>query len=325
MAANKVTTVAAVGVGTIGASWATFYAVKGLNVRLYDAKPGVAEAARQRARENLARLRDLGLVRAAAARRALARLTPVDTLEAALAGVEFVHESAVEQYEIKKPLFAALDRLTGPNVIIASSSSGLLISELQSVMKRPGRALIAHPFNPPHLIPLVELVSGKKTAPATIRFAQEFFTALGKVPVVLKKEVPGHIANRLCAALWREAIDLVASGVATVEDVDKALYAGPGLRWAFMGSHLIYHLGGGPGGYAYFIEHIGKAFEAYWKDMATWTAIPEPAKREVIKGVSGVGGQRSVAEIAEWRDERLAALLKVLYPTPAPRRRLKRG
>jgi len=309
----KIEAVALPGSGTIGSSWASFYATKGLRVKLYDSIPEALEQGLVKCRNNLKRLVELGLATEQQSTEAAARVQAADSLEACVGDVQFVHESVVEKYEIKKPLFTLLDSLTAPDVIIASSSSGLLISELQTVMKHPERALIAHPFNPPHLVPLVELVSGNRTDPAAIESARVFFEGLGKVPVVLNKEVPGHIANRLAAALWREAIDLVASGVASVEDVDKALYAGPGLRWAIMGQHQIYHLGGGDKGYAYFIQHIGKAFEEYWRGMAAWTSIPEDAKAEIVAGVNDVVGDRSVAEIANWRDEKLAGLLKVLY------------
>jgi 3-hydroxyacyl-CoA dehydrogenase len=204
-----------------------------------------------------------------------------------------------------------MDRVASPSTIIASSSSGLLMTEIQQVMNYPQRSLIAHPFNPPHLIPLVELVPGKQTDPEIIKTMYDFYQGLGKIPVVLKKEVPGHIANRLAVALWREAIELVATGVASVEDVDKALYAGPGIRWALMGQHLIYHLGGGEGGYEYFIDHIGREFEKY--QMASWTKIPEDARKAIIAGVKDSLGGRSVSELAQWRDEKLVELLKVIY------------
>ncbi len=224
--------------------------------------------------------------------------------------VEFVHESVFENYDVKKEVFAQMDGFAHPATIIASSSSGLLMTEIQKVMKYPQRSLIAHPFNPPHLIPLVELVSGRQTAPEVITTMSNFYQGFGKIPVVLQKEVPGHIANRLAAALWREAIDLVVAGVASVEDVDKALYAGPGTRWAFMGPHLIYHLGGGEGGYEYFINHIGKAFEEYWQGMASWTEIPEDAKEAIISGVKNSLDGQSLSELTQWRDEKLVELLK---------------
>ncbi len=309
---RDIRTVALIGVGTVGSGWAAFYTMKGLSVRLYDAKPQACEAARAAATRSLHRLHDLGLLNAPVVAEAQTRLRNAATLEEACEGADFVHESAHESYAVKKPIFEQADRRLPPDVLIASSSSGLLVSELQAAMRHPERALIAHPFNPPHLMPLVELVGGPATAPATLDRAKAFFEGLGKVPVVLHREVAGHLANRLAAAVWREAIDLVASGTATVEDVDKALSAGPGLRWAFMGPHLTYHLGGGTGGYAHFIDHIGHTFEACWRDMAAWTTIPAPAKAAIVAGVEAEVAGRSPQELAAWRDRRLAAVLKAL-------------
>jgi 3-hydroxyacyl-CoA dehydrogenase len=186
------------------------------------------------------------------------------------------------------------------------------MSEIQKNATRPERCLIAHPFNPPHLIPLVELVPGEQTNRQLIEEVRLFFEGLGKTPVVLKKEAPGHIANRLAAALWREAIDIVIRGISSVEDVDKALRAGPGIRWALMGQHLIYHLGGGEGGYGYFIDHIGKAFVTLWEDMATWTEIPEEAKEMLVKGITASIGDRNLPQMAEWRDKKIVELLKTI-------------
>ena len=311
--------IAVLGTGTIGASWAAFYALQGFEVCLHDQDPAALEAGERAARGHLERLRELGLAEAAAVGAAAARLRPMRTLEAMAKGVSFVQESVRETYDVKKDVFKRLDAIAPPDTLIASSSSGLLISEIQSVMQRPARALLAHPFNPPHLIPLVELVAGRQTGADAMERARLFFERLGKTPVVLHKEIPGHIANRLAAALWREAIDLVASGVASVEDVDKALRAGPGLRWAIMGQHMIYHLGGGQGGYRYFIDHIGKTFEEYWRTMATWTAIPEQAKAAVIAGVQEAAAGRSLAELGRERDEALAKILKVLRQIEAER------
>jgi 3-hydroxyacyl-CoA dehydrogenase len=307
---SDIQSVAVVGAGTVGASWAALFALHGLDVRVHDAHPPTRQGAEAVVRGHLRRLVELGLAEPTPV--AAARIAVVDSLERAAAGADFVQESAVERYEVKQELFAQLDAIAGPTCPLASSSSGLLISEIQEAMRHPERALIAHPFNPPHLIPLVELVAGTQTAPEVIARARQFFLSLGKEPVVLNREVPGHIANRLAAALWREAIDLVASGVASVEDVDKALRAGPGLRWAIMGQHLIYHLGGGKGGYGYFIDHIGKAFEEYWRTMATWCEIPAEARQAIVAGVEAEARGRSLAELAAERDRKLAAVLRAL-------------
>lgn len=307
---TEIRTVAVVGAGTVGAGWAAWFALHGLDVRIHDAYEPTRRAVLGTVRGHLRRLVELGLVSPAQAD--AARLSVVETLEEVARGADFVQESVLETYEAKHAVFRVLDACTSPETLLASSSSGLLISEMQKGLRHPERALIAHPFNPPYLIPLVELVAGPATAPEAIERARVFFSARGKEPVVLHKEVPGHIANRLAAALWREAIDLVAQGVATVEDVDTALRAGPGLRWAIMGQHMIYHLGGGQGGYGYFIDHIGKSFEQYWKTMPTWSEIPAEARQAIVAGVEAATHGRSLAELAQERDRKLAALLQAL-------------
>ena len=297
-----------VGAGTIGASWAAFYALHGMQVRIFDDDPSAAGAAPEVARGHLARMAELGLAEPCGQ----AQLTAAGSLEEVCDAADLVHESITETYEAKKPVFAQLDALTDPSCPLASSSSGLLMTEIQAGMAHPERAFIAHPFNPPHLVPLVELVGGEQTSPEVLERAREFYASLGKEPVTLHKEVPGHVANRLAAALWREAIDLVGQGVASVQDVDTALRAGPGIRWAIMGQHMIYHLGGGQGGYRDFIDHIGKAFEEYWRTMPTWTEIPDDAKEAVIQGVEEAAAGRSLADIAAERDAKLAAILRAL-------------
>jgi 3-hydroxyacyl-CoA dehydrogenase len=313
MTESKFERIGILGTGTIGISWASFYASKGMEVKLFDTNNDSLDRSLAKIKENLEHLQKSGLADKKTIKKAQKKLMPVNSIADLVENVEFVHESTSENYDVKKEVFSLMDKFSSPSTIIASSSSGLLMTEIQKVMKNPQRSLIAHPFNPPHLVPLVELVPGKQTDSETIKIIYNFYRGLGKIPVILKKEVPGHIANRLAAALWREAIDLVASGVASVEDVDKALYAGPGIRWAFMGQHLIYHLGGGEGGYEYFIKHIGKSFEEYWKRMASWTKIPEEAKKAVISGVKDSLGAGSLSDFTELRDEKLIKILKAIY------------
>ncbi len=306
------------GTGTIGASWATFFASKAFPVKMYDVDASILEKGVQRAKENLSTLVEYGLLDKSTLDRAIGNIHSVNNLGEMVEGADYIQESVLENYEVKKKVFQELDSLTSADVILASSSSGLLMSEIQSVTDKPERCLIAHPFNPPHLVPLVELVPGRQTDPELVQFVKGFFEGLGKIPVVLKKEAPGHIANRLAAALWRESIEIVARGIASVEDVDKALYAGPGIRWALMGQHLIYHLGGGEGGYEYFIDHIGKAFGDLWKDMPTWTAISDESKKTLVQGVEDAVGDKSLAELAQWRDKKIVDLIKVIYEKPGP-------
>lgn len=255
------------GAGLIGASWASFFAAQGLNVRIYDVNEEVKQQALGVAENNLQRLVKLELLSEEAKAVGLQNLQLVDSMQELLTDVEYVQESVIEDYEIKADVYRQFEQSAPETAILASSSSGLLMTRMQSVMQHPGRALIAHPFNPPHLIPLVELVPGEQTASETVERVRDFFQQLGKYPVILNKEVPGHIANRLAAAIWRESLALLDEGVASVEDIDAALCQGPGLRWALMGQHLIYELGGGEGGYEKFFDTIGASFEAYWEDM----------------------------------------------------------
>ena len=309
----RIKTVGILGAGTIGSSWATFFATKGMKVRVHDVDRTVEEKGVIKAHANLDALVEYGLVGKEQLVTLKGNIVSSGSMSALVDGADYIQESAAENYEVKAKVFSEMDRLAAPETILASSSSGLLMSVIQESAKRPERCIIAHPFNPPHLVPLVELVPGKKTAPAIVERIKIFFEGLGKIPVVLKREIPGHIANRLAAAIWREAMDLVLTGAATVEDVDKALCAGPGIRYALMGQHMIYHLGGGEGGYGYFIDHIGKAFGAYWREMATWSEISEDSKQILVKGVMEAMHGRDAAEIARWRDEKIVGLLKVIY------------
>ena len=309
----KIRTVGIIGTGVIGSSWAAFYASKGFEVKLYDLDPSLSRKGLQRAESFLAGLARYGLLESDEHKKAASRMAIVDTLEQGVKEAQLVQESVAETYEVKHQVFTIMDAETNPEAILASSSSGLLMTEIQKVTRHPERCIIAHPFNPPHLIPLVELVPGKGTSETTLSLMKDFFEDLGKTPVVLRKETPGHIANRLAAALWREATDIVLKGIASVEDVDKAVCAGPGLRWALMGPQMIYHLGGGEGGIAHFFDHLGPAFETYLEDMATWTAFPPESKQVLVDGVEEEMKGRKLAELTRWRDEKLAGILKVIY------------
>jgi 3-hydroxyacyl-CoA dehydrogenase len=238
------------------------------------------------------------------------------SIEHAARGAHYVQESCSEDYAVKKGVFAQLDRLCPGEVLLASSTSGLLMSEIQKAVTIPQRCVIVHPVNPPHLMPAVEVVPGAKTSECTVERACQFCRLLGRVPVRLHKEVPGFVINRVSAALWREAVDLLVNGVASVEDIDRAISLGPGLRWAIMGPYLVYHLGGGRGGIEGFVENLGPAFETWWASMNTWTSLPPGAKKQVAKGVEEVVGLRSLEELSDDRDEKLLRLLRVLGQEP---------
>ncbi len=308
----EIKSVGVVGCGTIGCGWATFFAMKGLKTKLYDQYTAALEKAQAKVESNLQTLVGLGEITAEQAQQALGNLYIGKSMEDALDGVSFVQESIYEDYDAKKALYKQLDAIVPENVIIATSSSGLLMTEIQTVVERyPGRCLIGHPINPVFLVPLVEIVPGKQTNPQAMVDARAFYEAIGKVPVTLKKEVPGYLENRLTAALYREAIDLAINDVASVEDIDKTIWAGPGLRYALMGPLTIYHLGGGEGGTKYFIDHLGTALTQWWEDMNTWTKIPEGAADILEKGVVEAMDGKSIADMCAWRDKKLVELLKV--------------
>ena len=304
--------VGVVGTGTIGCGWATFFAMKGLETRLYDQYAASLEKAQEKVKSNLQTLVGLGEITQDQAEAAMGNLYIGKSMEDALEGVSFVQESIYEDYDAKKALFKELDALLPEDVIIATSSSGLLMTEIQTVVERfPGRCIIGHPINPVFLVPLVEIVPGKQSDPKALTDARAFYEAIGKVPVTLKKEVPGYLENRLTAALYREAIDLAINDVASVEDIDKTIWAGPGLRYALMGPLTIYHLGGGEGGTKYFIDHLGTALTQWWEDMNTWTKIPEGAADILEKGVIEAMDGKSISDMCAWRDKKLVELLKV--------------
>ncbi len=278
--------VAIIGVGTIGSSWGVFFASKGCKVNAYESLPEVRKKILDRVDAGLRFLAENRLMAEDEVESSLKSVRVANSVAEALEDVEYVQESATEDYTVKKSIFREMDAVANSGTILASSSSGLLMTEIQKVTRRPERCLIAHPFNPPHIVPLVEIVGGEKTSRETVEATRRFMAGLGKEPVLLNKEVPGYIANRLAAALWREAIDLVENDVASVEDVDKALCAGPGIRWALMGSHLTYHLGGGDGGLERFIETIGEnTFTPIWEDMKTWSSISGSTKSKLAEGI----------------------------------------
>jgi len=207
-----------------------------------------------------------------------------------------------------------MDELAPKGVVFASSTSGLLMTDIAKDMrKHPERAIVAHPWNPVHLVPLVELSPGAKTSRETTDLTYRVMEDIGRVPVVLKKEAPGFIDNRLSAVLWREALNLVDQGVASVEDVDKALKAGPGIRWAIMGPYMTYHLGGGKGGIEYLMRHIGASKAKWLETAATWTEAPESVVQKAIDGVDEMVGGKSLEELEAWRDKYLLELNKLLW------------
>lgn len=298
--------VAIVGTGTIGASWATHYLVRGFDVTATDPAPTAETALRAYVEAAWESAASIGLAPGASPD----RLSFTADLRQAVADADFVQENAPERPELKVKLFADIDEATPPDAILASSSSGITMSVIQAECRRPERTVIGHPFNPPHIVPLVEVVGGTRTDPDTVRDVMAFYAAIGKKPVHLKKELPGHVANRIQAALYREVVYLVQEGVLDVADSDDAVSWGPGLRWGVMGPHLLWHLGGGEGGIQHFMETLMPRMVASWQDLGTPEFTPE-LQQTIVAGVLDEASGHSVDELADRRDAMLSALLAV--------------
>jgi len=299
--------VAIIGTGVIGASWTTLFLAKGLDVVATDVAPNAEANLKRFIEAAWPVLRRLGLGTGASQ----SRLSFTADLATALKGADLVQENGPERIEFKRKLYAQLDELLPADVIIASSSSGLTMSEIQSACRsHPERCVIGHPFNPPHLVPLVEIVGGTKTSEETLQRVAEFYTTLGKRTVRLHKEVPGHVANRLQSALSREVYHLVAEGVVTAADADTALSWGPGLRCGIMGSLLLNHLGGGQGGIEHFFEQFAGPMTAWWKVLGQPVLTTE-VQKQLIDSVRAEVGSRSVDELAAERDELLLQLIEL--------------
>jgi carnitine 3-dehydrogenase len=303
-----VTRVAIVGAGVIGASWATTFLARGMDVVASDPAPGAEDALRKTVDAQWPVMQQTGLSPAASTERLRFANSPED----AVFNAGFVQENGPERLDIKRDLFRRLDEAAPPDALLASSTSTIRISEFQDACTRhPERVVLGHPFNPPHLIPLVEVGGGKQTAPDTIERALNFYRAMGKHPIHLRQEIVGHVANRLQAALWQEAFNLVKAGVASVADIDAAIGQGPGLRWALLGPFMNLHLSGGVGGVgALFGKPLWQATEVIWRDLGSVTVDADLGAR-VVAGVSDELGERNLAEVIRQRNEVLVKLLKL--------------
>jgi 3-hydroxyacyl-CoA dehydrogenase len=311
--------IAIIGTGVIGASWTALFLAKGLQVVATDIAPNAEATLRKFVETAWPALKRLGLSPGASQ----SSLKFTADLAQAVADADLVQENGPERIDFKQKLYGQLDEVLPSDVIIASSSSGLTMSEIQKgAGSHPERCVIAHPFNPPHLIPLVEIVGGTKTSEATIRRAAEFYTSIGQKTVRLNKEMPGHVANRLQGALAREVYYLVAEGVVSAADVDTALSWGPGLRWGIMGNMMLNHLGGGPGGIEHFFQQFTGPMTAWWKTLGSPVLTPEVQKK-LIDSVHAEVGSRSIKELEAERDEILLGLIELRTKRPvaaAPRK-----
>jgi 3-hydroxypropionate dehydrogenase (NADP+) len=304
--------VACVGAGLIGRDWATLFSSKGLEVVLQDLSETVLEKSMRGIRSNLLFLEASNLLEQGEAEAALKRIKMSRSIGEAVCEADYVQESVPDDYDLKEQVFREMGAAAPGRAILASSSSGLLMTEIQKVATRPGRCVLVHPVLPLYLIPLVEIAGGEQTSHETVIAAYDFMKKLGKVPVLLKREVSGYIVNRLQAALLREAIDLVDKGVASAEDVDKAFCMGIGLRDPVIGPFLRIHLAGG--GVEQFIENFSQSYRHRWETMETWTSIPPSAAEKMIRSVRemGVVRKKTLEEIKNWRDKMLVKLLKVI-------------
>ncbi|MGQ9781107.1 MAG: 3-hydroxyacyl-CoA dehydrogenase NAD-binding domain-containing protein [Nitrososphaeria archaeon] len=309
------TKVACIGVGLIGQGWSTLFAWKGHNVRIYDSSRQSVEHAMVQIRSNFRLLEENGMLDGQRVDECLERIKVLPSIQEAVKDADYVQESVHESYGVKKEVFKKMDAFSPRRSILASSSSALKMSVIQKAVKNRARCLLVHPWNPVHLMPLVEIVPGKETSLHIVDASKDFMVALGKTVVVQKKEMTGTVGNRLAAALWREAIDLVGRGVANLEEIDRAVLAGPGMRWAVVGPHLSYHLAGGKGGIKEYLDHIGPTMSARWKSLAKWTSVPPSARRKLFDGIKKseeIRG-RSIEEVSLERDRKLIRLLKTFY------------
>src|SRR5271156_919552 len=306
MAKNKdIRNIAIVGTGVIGASWAALYLARGFNVTATDPAPNAEANLRKYIDAAWKDLTVIGLSPNASRD----HLKFTTDMKQALADADLVQENGPERKDFKIKLFADMDAATRPDSIIASSSSGLTMSVMQSACKHSERCVIGHPFNPPHVVPLVEVVAGEKTSPETVERAISFYASIGKKPIHVRKEVVGHVANRLQAAIYREVVYLIEQGVLDVADSDVAVCWGPGLRWGVMGPNLLFHLGGGQGGIQHFMEHLSGPVSTWWKDLGTLTEFSPQIKQTIIDGVLKEAKGRSIGELERERDEMLLELL----------------
>lgn len=308
----KIKNIACVGAGLIGQGWATVFSSRGYNLRLQDIDKSSLENSLKQVKSNLDFLEQADFIGPGEAEKAYGRITTTNNIAEAVDQADYVQESVPDDPALKQQVFKEIEAQVPDQAIIASSASGLLMTEIQQATIKPERCVLVHPSLPVHLVPLVEIVGGDQTSSETVTTSYEFMKELGKTPIRLKKEVPGYIINRLQAALLREAIDLVAQDVADAEDVDKAFCVGPGLRDPFMGPLLRAHLAGN--GIESFLKNYHQSYQNRWKTMVTWQSVPPEAASAVIRGINQmeIVRRQSLDEIRNWRDRTLVKLIKVL-------------
>jgi carnitine 3-dehydrogenase len=302
----NVRTVGIVGCGVIGMSWAAYYLAKGFAVRATDPVAAAEEKLRANINNAWALLEEMGLEPGADKN----SLTFSINLQEALRGVDFVQENGPERLDLKLKLFKDISDAVGPDVIIASSSSGIPVSNFQTEATNPARIVLGHPFNPPHVVPLVEVVGGKLTSVENVTRAFEFYSQIGKKPIRMKKEMKGHIANRIQAAVFREVLYLLEIDAASLADIDVAMAHGPGLRWAILGQFMNANLGGGDGGIKHILEHLGPAMEDWWADLGRIEHVTPQMAEKAEAGVNEILKMHKTGDIVSARDNVLLQTLK---------------
>ncbi len=317
MKTSEIKTVSCIGAGVIGYSWALYFSLKKLDVTVYDISEESLELAKKRVHDSLNSLIKNEVVNEMEGKEIEQGILYTTSVEEAVKDAQFIVESVPEDYDIKRNIVKEIESFTSDETIIASSTSGLLITEIAKDAKHPERFIGAHPYNPPHLIPLVEITKGEKTSESVVTTAKEFYSSIGKEPVVLQKEALGFICNRIQMALYREVCDLVSRGVCSVEDADKAVTYGPGLRWGIMGPSLVFQLGGGENGIQGLLKHLGPSINLWLEDMADFKEFPEEFGSLVQAGVDEEIKNRPPeignddASLAEYRDKMLIEMLKL--------------
>lgn len=309
MSPTDVQQVAALGGGLIGRSWTVLFLAAGKSVTVYDPDPATESRVHTAVEQAWPVMQAIGLTQSSEPE---GDLVFSRDARAAVDGAEFVQESVPERPELKHELYRDIEPIVAGETVVASSASGLTLSELQAGWQDPAPLVLGHPFNPPHLIPLVEVMGNERTGLGTVAAAREFYESVGKVTIELKREFPGHVANRLQAALWREAVHLVNEGVATVEDIDTAVSSGPGLRWAVMGPTLLFHLGGDDGGLAVFYERYADSFNRWWDDLGE-PHLDDATAGRLIDGLSAGTAGHDVEQLAANRDALLTAVVAATH------------
>lgn len=305
---DQVKNITILGAGVIGASWISYFLARGYSVSAWDPGEGWKDHLNTFIDTAWPQLESMGLTEKASKKAVTFHNSPEEAVENA----DFVQENAPERLKIKQELYAKIDHAMPECAIFSSSTSGLILSDLVKNIDTAHRFVVGHPFNPPHLIPLVEVVAGQKTDPAVAEWAMGFYKHIGKHPILIKKEVRGHLANRLQAALWREATLAVVNDLASIEDINAAMSQGPGLRLAVMGPHMIFNLTGGKGGFQHFYNQFGSSMEAWWETMQGKPELTQELCDTIVAGLKDEAGSRSIGDLEAERDSKLLGVLKVV-------------